>query len=106
MAEEEVFEINDYSTSSEWERFIADLEEALTQWSLNATNFDDTISSLDGKAQNRKASSNLLTDPRHWIQKQEQLKFGKVCFVLTFRAFHEHNHKQSSDKNDSTPINP
>lgn len=30
-----VFEITDYTTASDWERFIANLEEVLAEWSLN-----------------------------------------------------------------------
>ena len=34
--EEEVFEINDFTNSSDWEKFIAQIEEAINEWQLNS----------------------------------------------------------------------
>ncbi|CAG0913609.1 unnamed protein product [Notodromas monacha] len=36
--ESEVFEICDFTTPTEWERFVARLEEVLHEWQLNGTN--------------------------------------------------------------------
>ncbi|KAI2811299.1 Rab3 GTPase-activating protein catalytic subunit [Blomia tropicalis] len=104
MSEEEVFEINDYSTASEWERFISDLEELLTQWNL-ASVIDDNISNEDESnvvpklktlSINESLSSKLFSDPHLWIQKKDQLKFGKVAFTLTFYTFKNNVEKESS----------
>uniref|UniRef100_A0A8C6LHZ2 Rab3 GTPase-activating protein catalytic subunit n=1 Tax=Nothobranchius furzeri TaxID=105023 RepID=A0A8C6LHZ2_NOTFU len=34
--ESEVFEITDFTTASEWERFVSRVEEVLTGWKLTA----------------------------------------------------------------------
>src|SRR5699024_4137351 len=103
MADEDVFEINDYSTSSDWERFVADLEEILTQWNLGGANDDPSAADDDcgggGGAHGPNtdqihackvqaaSSSKLFSDARLWTQKQDQLKFGKVAFTLTCFTF-------------------
>ena len=97
MSEEDVFEINDFSTSSDWERFIADLEEILTQWNLGGANDDLSLEEDDAKsdkigakqqgASTTTASSKLFSDPSLWTQQQDQLKFGKVAFTLTLYTF-------------------
>lgn len=33
--DEEVFEITDFTTASDWEKFIAELSEAITSWQLS-----------------------------------------------------------------------
>ena len=34
--EEDVFEITDFTNSSDWEKFIAGIEEIIVDWNLNA----------------------------------------------------------------------
>ena len=34
--EEEVFEITDFTNSSDWERFITQIEETISEWQLNS----------------------------------------------------------------------
>ncbi|CAF0846918.1 unnamed protein product [Didymodactylos carnosus] len=40
--EEEIFEIVDYTTASDWERFISRIEEILTEWKLNGPEISNT----------------------------------------------------------------
>ena len=35
-SEEEVFEITDFTNSSDWERFITQIEEVISDWQLNS----------------------------------------------------------------------
>ena len=35
LGDEGVFEITDYTTASDWERFISSLEEILTDWKIS-----------------------------------------------------------------------
>ncbi|KAJ7392050.1 Rab3 GTPase-activating protein catalytic subunit [Desmophyllum pertusum] len=46
--EDEVFEITDFTTSSEWERFAARLEQLLIEWKLDGTNRKSTSSKGKG----------------------------------------------------------
>ncbi|CAF4735471.1 unnamed protein product, partial [Rotaria magnacalcarata] len=40
--EEDIFEIVDYTTASDWERFIARIEEILSDWKLNGPEISNT----------------------------------------------------------------
>lgn len=104
---EEVFEIHDFSTASDWERFIADLEEILRQWNLGGESKDF---SGEDDTPNREpiaaklptapsASSKLFSDPRLWTQKQDQIRFGKVSFSLTCMMF-----ENAKSKEVTTPV--
>ncbi|OTF80162.1 rab3 GTPase-activating protein catalytic subunit-like protein [Euroglyphus maynei] len=90
--DEEIFEINDFSTSSDWERFIADVEEILTQWNLSSNSVDNSSLSdsmtLSSPLSNSKiVTSKLLSDPRRWQQRQESIKYRKVAFSLQYFQF-------------------
>ncbi len=44
----EVFDINDFTTASDWERFIVQIEELITEWKINsvealASNYDTNV---------------------------------------------------------------
>lgn len=36
----EIFDINDFTTASDWERFIVQVEELFNSWKLNSTVLD------------------------------------------------------------------
>jgi hypothetical protein len=36
----EIFDINDFTTASDWERFIVRIEELINEWKLNSSNSD------------------------------------------------------------------
>lgn len=36
----EIFDINDFTTASDWERFIVQIEETINEWKLNSTRSD------------------------------------------------------------------
>lgn len=93
MANEDVFEINDFSMASEWERFVSDLEEILTEWNLittlpsakNETSNQNVFSSEP--VQQQKSSTKYFQNSSHWTNKQEQIKFGKVLFCLNYHCY-------------------
>jgi hypothetical protein len=33
----EIFDINDFTTASDWERFIVQIEELITEWKINTS---------------------------------------------------------------------
>lgn len=37
----EIFDINDFTTASDWERFVVQVEEIITEWKLNSAAFED-----------------------------------------------------------------
>lgn len=39
----EIFDINDFTTASDWERFIVQIEELVNEWKLNANNNDGLL---------------------------------------------------------------
>lgn len=38
----EIFDINDFTTASDWERFIVQIEEIITEWKLNSTTSEES----------------------------------------------------------------
>lgn len=71
-----VFEITDHTTASDWERFIASLEEILTDLSLQKQ-------SEDVKAYQELPSGSISKGP--WHERHEVLRFGNVNFDLKYQ---------------------
>lgn len=94
MANEEIFEINDFSTASDWERFISQLEEILTQWNLNNNTSVNQSIVCDNLKQ---------PDCKYWQQKEEKIKFGKVEFNLIY--LYSKNNSSSNNSNIETSNN-
>ena len=38
----EIFDINDFTTASDWERFVVNLEELINEWKLNSNISDNS----------------------------------------------------------------
>lgn len=76
LSSAEVFEITDHTTASDWERFIANLEEILTDLKLQSC---EPYREL----QPGSISHGL------WHQKHEVLKFGNVNFDLKYQYLKE-----------------
>lgn len=71
-----VFEITDYTTASDWERFIAGLEETLTEWNLHKqTKNDKVYEELPAGS----ISSGI------WIERHDTIKFGNVVFEVRYQ---------------------
>ncbi|RDD41035.1 Rab3 GTPase-activating protein catalytic subunit [Trichoplax sp. H2] len=91
MAEDEsadVQEIVDYTTASDWERFIADLDELIIQWKLN--NSDQSSASQEDEARKQ------LPDQRH----QEIIVFRECPYSVTHYCYS--NVKGPDGVNDDT----
>lgn len=43
----EIFDINDFTTASDWERFIVQIEEAINEWKLNSNNLNSQDDDLN-----------------------------------------------------------
>ncbi|CAF1416356.1 unnamed protein product [Adineta steineri] len=66
--DEDIFEIVDYTTASDWERFIARIEEILSEWKLNGPEMSNTeVDFADGE----------------WIEHNEALEFGDHSYTIT-----------------------
>ncbi|KAK7063295.1 Rab3 GTPase-activating protein catalytic subunit, partial [Halocaridina rubra] len=68
--DQEVFEIVDFTTASEWERFIAAVEEAVHEWRLTGEKLMSTLS----KGQLATAT---------WSEKSVTIKFADFPFKMT-----------------------
>ncbi|XP_015922573.1 rab3 GTPase-activating protein catalytic subunit [Parasteatoda tepidariorum] len=82
--DQEVFEITDFTTASDWERFIARIEEVFHEWKLPQRTSAPPL---------KKGELSEGT----WIEKREQLMFAS----FQFEAVH-HQLKPSSTDYDST----
>lgn len=72
----EVFEITDHTTASDWERFVASLEEILTEWKL-----DKQSSNLGS---HRELGPGAISSGI-WFEKHDSLRFGNVAFDLRYQ---------------------
>lgn len=81
--ENQVFEITDFTTATDWEKFIADLEEILRKW--------------NGLAEHppSKNAGDTVVDQSSQV---EFLKFGKVS--LTARLFVYHPYSEDNPENE------
>lgn len=71
-----VFEITDYTTASNWERFIALIEEILTQWGLS--------NKIDRKMRNLVKLDEGDICNGTWHEKHEILRYGDSAFDVKF----------------------
>lgn len=68
-----IFEINDFTTASPWERFEYELQELLRHWSLH---------NRQSKAGNVTLHEALIST-LHWTNRSEQLYLSKTVFTVT-----------------------
>nr|XP_046232615.1 rab3 GTPase-activating protein catalytic subunit isoform X2 [Scatophagus argus] len=83
--ESEVFEITDFTTASEWERFVSRVEEVLNDWKL--------IGNSAGKLSPEKGEYTSGT----WEEKSQDINFADFKFYIT-----HHFLKKECDKDDGT----
>ncbi|ESP04825.1 hypothetical protein LOTGIDRAFT_211630 [Lottia gigantea] len=76
--ESEVFEITDFTTASDWERFIARFEEILHEWKLVNRGYLPPVKKGDF------ASCN-------WDEKCDELQFADFKFKVTYMVLKSHN---------------
>ncbi|XP_023243587.1 rab3 GTPase-activating protein catalytic subunit-like [Centruroides sculpturatus] len=82
--EQDVFEITDFTTASEWERFIARIEEIIHEWKL--------VSSATVQPPLKK--NELITS--QWEEERESLLFANVSFDVIHHYIKQEKH--SSDE--------
>ncbi|XP_033728070.1 LOW QUALITY PROTEIN: rab3 GTPase-activating protein catalytic subunit-like [Pecten maximus] len=80
----DVFEITDFTTASEWERFVARLEEILHEWKLVSVQPRHPVT---------KADQNNGT----WIEKTEEITFADFKFMVS------HHYLKPASSPDQTP---
>lgn len=81
---------HDFTTASEWEIFIARMEEILHEWKLQDIKNESTLSSLDNE----------------WHIKSEQIQFADVQFNLShYKYLKKDLRKLSLDDNNEKEIN-
>ncbi|XP_076435585.1 rab3 GTPase-activating protein catalytic subunit-like [Babylonia areolata] len=88
MAAEEdgdVFEITDFTTASDWERFIARLEEVLHEWKL--VNRDPLPNAVKGK---------FTEGP--WEEKSEEILFADFKFLITYTRLKPKGEAESENR--------
>ncbi|XP_022111820.1 rab3 GTPase-activating protein catalytic subunit-like [Acanthaster planci] len=78
VEESEVFEITDFTTASEWERFIARLEQIIHDWKLTTYVRGPPLKKGEFSA-------------GEWEEQSESINFATVCFTVT-----EHRLKQAA----------
>ena len=83
---EQVFDINDFTTASDWEKFISDLEQVLRQWGL---------SSGGQKAGSKRLTRDQLS-AANWALNSESVRFSRVALVL--------HHLYAKDLPDEEPL--
>lgn len=88
----EVFEITDYTTASEWEKFIAHLEETLTEWDLNKQSNSN---------ENYKELTKGSISCGFWKEKRDVMKFGNVTFDLRYQYLDSESRTQDKNANES-----
>ncbi|XP_021364104.1 rab3 GTPase-activating protein catalytic subunit-like, partial [Mizuhopecten yessoensis] len=81
----DVFEITDFTTASEWERFVARLEEILHEWKLVSVQSRHPVT---------KADQNNGT----WIERTEEILFADFKFIAS-----HHYLKPAASSPDQTP---
>lgn len=79
-----VFEITDYTTASDWERFIASLEEILTDWKLQKHSNQDQYY--------RDLPYGFISEG-FWHEKREVLRFGSLSFDVKYQYLDDSNLK-------------
>jgi len=116
--EDEVFEITDFTTSSEWERFAARLEQLLIEWKLDGTHRKSNSSkgkTLFGNFEKSKLNpipnKKDDVDQREgsWGVVSERIAFGNFNFVVSYHHLRtrkkstRNNTKQTEDFEDCLP---
>ncbi|KAL9957793.1 hypothetical protein ACROYT_G034737 [Oculina patagonica] len=105
--EDEVFEITDFTTSSEWERFAARLEHLLIEWKLDGTHRKSTSSKGKGIFGNlEKSKLNPIPNKKDNAEQREgtwgvisdRIAFGNFKFVV---AYHHLRSKKKPTRNTS-----
>ncbi|XP_013865900.1 rab3 GTPase-activating protein catalytic subunit [Austrofundulus limnaeus] len=91
--ESEVFEITDFTTASEWERFVSRVEEVLTEWKLTESSVENW-SSKNGES---------ISDV--WEEESEDISFADFKFFISHHFLKQDCEKEElKDKAEEDPL--
>nr|XP_043869718.1 rab3 GTPase-activating protein catalytic subunit isoform X2 [Solea senegalensis] len=93
--ESEVFEITDFTTASEWERFVSRIEEVLNDWKL--------IGNSAGQLPVEKGEYNRCS----WGEKAQEINFADFKFLITHYFLiqeQETNDEKDKHEEDAFPL--
>src|SRR6266480_552208 len=76
---EDPFEINDFTTASDWEKFISDLETLFRQWKLGSSHPSPNSCPASPDVETSPADLNSIK----WQQKLDTLRFSKVSLDIS-----------------------
>ncbi|XP_051938960.1 rab3 GTPase-activating protein catalytic subunit [Hippocampus zosterae] len=90
--ESEVFEITDFTTASEWERFVSRVEEVLNEWKLTGNS--------TRKLSKEKADFSNGT----WEEKSQEINFVDFTFSMTHYALVQDNENDTNTELEEAPF--
>lgn len=90
----EVFEITDHTTASDWERFIANLEEVLSDWKTA----DSDERHHDGSSASYRPLPNDFISKGFWHEKRDTVKFSNVVFDIRYQYIDDSSLSTNVDK--------
>ncbi|XP_072301479.1 rab3 GTPase-activating protein catalytic subunit [Eucyclogobius newberryi] len=95
-AETEVFEITDFTTASEWERFVSRLEEVLNDWKLI------------GNAPRKSPPGKGMFTSGVWSEKTQEINFADFKFSITHYVLEQDvqndNNESETQEEDVFPV--
>nr|XP_057938705.1 rab3 GTPase-activating protein catalytic subunit [Doryrhamphus excisus] len=93
-SESEVFEITDFTTASEWERFVSRVEEVLNEWKLT------------GNSTRRLSREKGDYTSGTWVEQSQEINFVDFKFAITHYALAQETNDNANDdlEEDDFPI--
>ncbi|XP_077392418.1 rab3 GTPase-activating protein catalytic subunit isoform X1 [Festucalex cinctus] len=91
-SESEVFEITDFTTASEWERFVSRVEEVLNEWKL--------IGNSMGKFSKEKCDYTSGT----WVEKSQEINFVDFKFSITHYTLVQDHENNDNNELEEAPF--
>nr|XP_061799403.1 rab3 GTPase-activating protein catalytic subunit-like [Nerophis lumbriciformis] len=85
-SDSEVFEITDFTTASDWERFVSRVEEVLNEWKLSGNS--------TGKSSKERGDYSSGT----WEERSQEINFVDFKFSITHYAFVQEHENNSNDE--------
>uniref|UniRef100_A0A674PD64 Rab3 GTPase-activating protein catalytic subunit n=1 Tax=Takifugu rubripes TaxID=31033 RepID=A0A674PD64_TAKRU len=93
--ESEVFEITDFTTASDWERFVSRVEEVLNEWKLI------------GNSEEKRLSEKSEFTSGTWEENFEEINFADFKFEITYHFLkqeHVKSNKKEELEEDAVPL--
>ncbi|XP_065051656.1 rab3 GTPase-activating protein catalytic subunit-like [Rhopilema esculentum] len=120
-SEPEVFEITDFTTASDWERFIAKLEDIICSWDLDKSHKEDTVSKKKSRhstgTHEKEQGLGLVSSSKKGTQEGSQvshegdwnictnhLPFANFNFTITYHSLVSQEGKNKEANNSSKKV--